>query len=171
MHGDGAGEGWTIVTVGGAARGVASHDADFVVSHPSQCAPPCFSAALFGPYRSAPKSPTIDRESLNAVRPAGASVGMPWAVQQQGLLFSQQHCLAWQILSGSGSAHVLRLLYSCSSTQGVVEQLYAELCARGRMFSKSEAMCQIQARMDPVHCGQCLLLGMPFNAGPLVSHL
>jgi hypothetical protein len=27
----------------------------------------------------------------------------------------------------------------------VVEQLYAELCARGRMFPKSEAMCQIQA--------------------------
>ena len=35
-----AGEGWTIVTVGGAARGLASHDADFVVWHPTMCAHP-----------------------------------------------------------------------------------------------------------------------------------
>ena len=33
-----AGEGWQIRTVGGAIRGTASHDADFVVSHPTQCA-------------------------------------------------------------------------------------------------------------------------------------
>jgi hypothetical protein len=33
-----AGDGWTMEIVGGAARGLASHDGDFVVSHPSKCA-------------------------------------------------------------------------------------------------------------------------------------
>ena len=34
----------------------------------------------------------------------------------------------------------------CSSTEGVVRQLFQELHAQGRLFSKREAMCQIQAR-------------------------
>lgn len=34
----GAGNGWTLEIVGGAKRGLASHDADFVVSNKTTCA-------------------------------------------------------------------------------------------------------------------------------------
>ena len=48
---------------------------------------------------------------------------------------------------------MLRCLISCcSSTEGVVHLLFQELHARGQLFSKHEAMCQIQVRHScPLH--------------------
>lgn len=88
-----AGGGWRLIGVGGGARGIASHDCDFVVTHPSnQCAPHMEAVPtkrLPGAWRHEPARCTVSRCRRTGVAEVCGSTGNPVTVPRN-LTLSRQ---------------------------------------------------------------------------------